>query len=153
MSGSPKQPGDVSLPAKGKDEVFHIEVLVRRTWLIFLVEEGRCCVDGVEAEKGGTPTKLTVGSTLEVGGSRFTLTTRAAVATPIVPRVGQRKRRSLPALPTAPPPKDNATDRSLTEVGPGMPALTRAINSDVGRLRKTLPGQLTLEQPVSELPW
>lgn len=153
VPSSLKRPGDVPLPTNEQGEAFHIEIVVRRARLILLLEEGRCCVDGMEVAKGGNPIELKLGSTLEVGGSRFTLTTRAAVASSSGPRVRRRKRRCLPTPPTGLSPKETATDQSLAEADPSMPALVRAVKSDVHRLRNTSLGQLTIKRPVSELPW
>ena len=94
-------------------------------------------MDRVEVAKGGTPTELKLGSTLEVGGSRFTLATQAAVSSSSRPKGGQRKGRSLPTPPTGPIPKEHATGHSHNEADPGNLALDRHVNSDVLRLQNT----------------
>ena len=94
-------------------------------------------MDRVEVAKGGTPTELKLGSTLEVGGSRFTLATQAAVSSSSRPKVGQRKGRSLPTPPTGPIPKEHAAGQSHNEADPGNLALDGHVNSDVLRLQNT----------------
>lgn len=94
-------------------------------------------MDKVEVAKGGTPTELKLGSTLEVGGSRFTLATRAAVSGPSRPKVEQRKGRSLPTLATGLVLKEHAACHSHSEADPGNLALDRHVNSDVLRLQST----------------
>ena len=110
-------------------------------------------MDEVEVAEGGKPVEMKHGSTLEVGGSRFILTTRAAVAGPGSPWVGRRKGRCLPTPPIGPSPKEHDTDSSLTEAGPGTMALVRTLDSDTVRLRNPSVGQLAIKQPVSSLPW